>query len=91
MPVRKTLGGIIIEARIKTNCSSFSIKKRGYDIFIEVSSPPLEGKANKEIIKELRKLLNPEEVDIVKGLKSKNKVIFVKGKPDILEEAVKRF
>ncbi len=90
MSYKKTLDGILIEAKIKTGCSSFSIKNVDGKIFIEVLSPPVEGKANKEIIKELRKLFK-SEAQIVKGLKSKDKVILIKGNPDEIEKIIKQF
>ena len=88
MPIRKTLGGIVIEAKVKTGCSSFSAHKSGDDVAIEVSSPPLEGRANKEIIKELRKMFRAQSVEIVKGLKSKNKTVFIKGDPGELQAII---
>ena len=89
MPIKKTLNGIVIEARVKAGCSLFSIKKAGEEIIIEVSSPPIEGRANREIIKEIKRLLKAEYVEILKGLKSKKKDIFVKGNPVELELRLK--
>jgi uncharacterized protein (TIGR00251 family) len=46
-------------------------------IRIEIKAPPIEGKANKELIKTIAKLLglNKSQVIIIKGLNSKNKLI----------------
>ncbi|NOX71725.1 MAG: YggU family protein [Candidatus Micrarchaeota archaeon] len=89
MKIKKTLSGIIIEVRIKTGCPSFSIKD-GEDAFlVEVSSPPVEGKANREIIKELKKLLRADSVEIISGLKSKKKTILMRGNVDEIYEKIK--
>ena len=88
--MQKTLEGILIEARIKKNCSSFSIKKADGKFLVEVSSPPIEGKANKEIIKEMRKIFK-SDVEIVKGLKSKDKIILIKGDHVSIENVLKNF
>ena len=88
--MQKTLDGILIEARIKTGCSSFSIKKSEVKFLIEVSAPPVEGKANKEIVKEMKKIFKTD-IEIVKGLKSKDKIILIKGDPDSVEGVLKTF
>ncbi|MBN2101604.1 MAG: YggU family protein [Candidatus Aenigmarchaeota archaeon] len=90
MTYQKTLDGILIEARIKTNCNSFSIKKDKEKFLIEVSSSPVEGKANKEIIKGMRKLFKTD-IEIVRGLKSKDKIILIKGSLDEIERIIKQF
>jgi uncharacterized protein len=44
---------------------------------IEIKSPPIEGKANRELIRTIAKLLGlkKSQVSIIKGLTSKNKLI----------------
>lgn len=46
---------------------------------IRVAAPPIEGKANKELIRWLAKVLDlaPSEIEIVKGLGSKHKLVQV--------------
>ena len=65
---------MIIKVRIKTSQKTFSIEK-GETWKISVRSVPEKGEANREIIKELGKLY--QNVSILKGLRTKNKVIFL--------------
>lgn len=80
MALQKTVTGIIIETRIRTGQSYFSIKESDGNFIINVKSSPVQGKANKEIVKEIKKLFKADNVEIVKGNKSKNKVIKIDGK-----------
>jgi len=65
---------MIINAKVKTNQPKFSLKK-GEVWIISCTSPAESNKANIEIIKELSKQY--KKVRIVKGLKSKKKIIEV--------------
>lgn len=69
---------VILEARVKPNSGRFGIKKKGEHLIIEVVSPPREGKANAEIIKELGRITG-KEIRIIRGFRSRDKVILVKG------------
>jgi len=82
MSIKTHPKGVIIDVRVKTNSPRFSFSSD----LIEVRSPPQEGKANTEIIKNLKKLTG-KDVEILKGLKSKNKLILIK---KASEEEVKR-
>ncbi|MEM5793210.1 MAG: DUF167 domain-containing protein [Candidatus Aenigmatarchaeota archaeon] len=68
---------MLIEIKVKPNSSFFKIIKSD-KIVIQCRSKPEGNKANEEIIKELKKLTK-REVKIVKGLKTKNKVIEIVG------------
>ena len=61
-----------IEVKVKTNQPKFSVKRNGTWL-ISCTSPAEKNKANMEIIKELSK--HYKKVRILKGLKSKKKVI----------------
>lgn len=65
---------MIIKAKIKTGKDKFSITE-GDVWLINVKSRPENNEANKEIIKELSKRYS--SVRIIKGLKSKEKLIEV--------------
>jgi len=69
---------MMLEARVKTNQPGFSIKMTGLGIEIRVKSAPQDGKANTEIVKELRRLTG-KDARILSGLKSKKKVIEIAG------------
>lgn len=69
--------GILVDIEVSTKSDKFEIA--GYNewrerIEIRIKSPPLKGKANKEIISEFSKLTkNP--VEIVSGLRSRQKTL----------------
>ena len=69
---------LVLEVRVKPSSPGFKITEDNGNFIIEVKSPPQEGKANTEIVKELRKMFKTE-ILILSGLKSKKKVILLKG------------
>lgn len=70
---------IILSLRVVPNKPESKIVSISEDgtIRIEIKAQPIEGKANKELIRTLAKLfnLNKSQIIIVKGLSSKNKLI----------------
>ena len=58
-------------------------------LYADVTSPPDKDKANKELMKELKKFFG-KEVSIVSGHKSREKIILVKGKKDDIETLIKQ-
>lgn len=75
--IKQTENGILIEVKVKPNSKRFALTRKNEQLVLEVTSPPKEGKANLDIVKGLKRMLG-RDVKIVKGLKSKEKVIFVK-------------
>ena len=67
---------LIIQVKVKPNSPKFKIEKKNGDIIIYCKSLPEDNKANREIIKELKKLTN-QEVKIIKGLTLKKKSIVI--------------
>jgi len=66
----------IVNAIIRTGKKKFGLSFDSEDdiLIIEITERPEKGKANKEIIKELKKIFN-SQVELVSGLKSKKKRI----------------
>ena len=64
----------IIKIRVKTNSKTFKITDIGDYLLVEVTSPAKDNKANIEIVKGLKKHFG-KDVEIVKGFKSKEKII----------------
>ncbi len=75
MQVEQAIGGIIIHVKARPGSGSFRLHGDGR---LEVKSPAEKGRANAEIIRELSKRLSCEAV-ILKGMKSRNKTILLKG------------
>lgn len=73
----KTLeNGVIIKVKVKPNSPKFKIEKRDSRIIIYCKSPPENNEANREIVKELEKLIG-RKVKIARGLTSNKKSIIV--------------
>ncbi|WP_414468686.1 DUF167 family protein [Methanobacterium sp. ACI-7] len=75
--IKEVDDGILIDIEVSTKSNKFEIS--GYNewrerIEIRIKSPPLKGKANKEIINEFSKLTN-NDVEITLGHKSRQKTL----------------
>ena len=65
----------ILKAKILTGKKEFSLEYYNNDfLIVESTEKPEKGKANKEILKKLKKFFKAD-IEIVSGLKSKEKVI----------------
>ena len=78
MSISETKDGVIITIFVKPNSPKFSVEIEGDEIIIHSTEEPVKGKVNKEIIKELSKILHVK-VEFASGLTSKQKQLFVKG------------
>jgi len=81
---------IIFRIRVRPSASCNKIKGlREEALKIDINALPIKGKANKECIKFLAEILRVPRpnIEIVSGLKSKNKLIKIKGisKEDLLK------
>lgn len=84
--IRQTENGVLIEVKVRPNSKRFALVKKEDQLILEVVSPARAGKANLEIVKGLKRLFG-REVEIVKGLRERRKVILVKGaKTELLEK-----
>ena len=78
MSISETKDGVIITIFVKPNSSKFKVEFDGDEIVVHSTEEPVKGKVNKEIIKELSKLLHAK-VEFASGFTSKEKQLFVKG------------
>ena len=78
MGIQETGDGLIVSVRAKPNSGRFAIYRKDGDIILELKSPPREGKANQEVMSELPGLLRCE-VRLLRGSKSKRKLLLLKG------------
>jgi uncharacterized protein (TIGR00251 family) len=78
MSITETKEGVILSVFVKPNSAKFKIELDGDEIVLHCTEEPVKGKVNKEIIKELSKLLHIE-VELVSGATSRQKKLFVKG------------
>lgn len=66
-----------IEVKIHANSSQEKIEKRGEKYEVWLKEKPVDNKANEKLLKILKKYFN-KQVKIIKGLKSRNKIIELK-------------
>ena len=86
MRITETKEGCILEVSVKPRSRQFEILLEADEIVIRCREEPVEGKVNKELIKELSRLFH-RQVELVFGFTSKNKKFLVKGanKNDIID------
>jgi uncharacterized protein (TIGR00251 family) len=78
MKIIETKDGLILEILVKPRSADFRIVIEGEDVIISCREEPVKGKVNKEIIKELSKILE-KKVELVSGFFSKQKRLLIKG------------
>lgn len=78
MSVVETKDGAILTVFVKPNSPKFKIEFDGTEVIVYSTEEPVKGKVNKEIMKEMGKLLGLR-VEIVSGLTSKQKVLLFRG------------
>jgi uncharacterized protein len=78
MKLTETKDGIVLNVFVKPNSPKFQVKIEGDEIIVRSTEEPEKGKVNKEIIKELTKLFH-SRVEIISGLTSRQKSLFVAG------------
>ncbi len=78
MNIREVKDGAILEVYVKPKSRKFSIKIENNEIVIRCTEPPVKGKANREIEKELSKLFKAKAI-IISGYTSSRKQILIYG------------
>ena len=76
--MKETKNGTLISIFVKPNSPKFKIELDGHEIIVHATEEPEKGKVNKEIIKELSKLLDAQ-VELASGFTSKQKQLLIKG------------
>ena len=77
MKVFETEEGAAFEANVKPRSKRFKVQVNE-KLLIFCRQPPIEGKVNRELVKELSKIFGGK-VEIVAGHRSRTKLILVKG------------
>ena len=90
MSIKETKDGTIITIYTKPNSVKFNIERDGDEILVYAIGEPEKGKVNKEIIKEASDFFG-FKVEIVSGLTSRQKILFLKGATkEQIENALKK-
>ena len=82
MYIKEKPNGVTIKVRVNPRSSSAQITgPRGDSLGIRLTSPPVEGRANEELVRFLGKKLRVtrSSITIVTGHSSREKVVFVEG------------
>ena len=77
MRIRETEKGLILDVYVKPRSKEFRIVVEGDDIVIHCSAEPIEGRVNRELVKELSRFFG-KRVELVSGFTSKQKRLLVK-------------
>lgn len=77
MSITQTSEGTVLKIFVKPNSSKFKIEFEDKEIIVYSTEEPIKGRVNKEITKELTKLLG-YRVGIVSGFTSRQKVLLLK-------------
>jgi uncharacterized protein len=78
MSIKETKDGTIITIYVKPNSTKFNIERDGDEILVHAIGEPEKGKVNKEIIKQASDFFG-FKVEIVSGLTSRQKILFLRG------------
>jgi hypothetical protein len=76
MKITQTKHGVLIEVFVKPNSHKFNIIADNDEITIYSTQEPVEGKVNKEIIKELSRIFHAK-VEIISGSTSRQKRLLI--------------
>jgi uncharacterized protein (TIGR00251 family) len=74
----ETKQGVIIELYVKPHSKEFSLATEDDGLVVSSREPPVKGRVNKELMKELSKLFQAN-VQIISGQTSKRKRILISG------------
>lgn len=88
--IKQTPRGTVIDVHVVPNSKAFAIAGMDWngDIKIKVKSKANKGKANEELVTELRKRLSAE-VEIITGHKSRQKSLLIKTDATTVKRLVK--
>ena len=76
MKLLETAEGVVLEVYIKPNSKIFGVKSEGDEIVVSCCEPPVKGRVNRELVKELSRLFN-RRVELVSGFSSRYKRVLI--------------
>ncbi|MBN2154457.1 MAG: YggU family protein [Candidatus Lokiarchaeota archaeon] len=88
--VREIKKGLLLNIVIKPNSRENQIKSNTENIIVFIKSPPVKGKANKELLIYLSSVfkLSKTQLSIISGHKSKNKTILIENSDSKQKEEI---
>jgi uncharacterized protein (TIGR00251 family) len=81
IPFRRTKNGIAVTIRVQPRSARKGMEVVGDTLKVKLTSPPVDGAANKELTEILSEELGVRKssIHITKGLSSRNKVVEIRG------------
>jgi uncharacterized protein (TIGR00251 family) len=77
MKIRETKKGLILQVSVKPKSREFRIVVDGDEAIVYCRSDPVEGKVNRELIKEFSRLFH-RKVELVSGFASRQKRLLIR-------------
>lgn len=77
MKLKKTAQGIVLDVYVKPNSKEFQTKIEEDRLLVFCREAPVKGRVNRELIKELSKLLK-RRVEILSGITARQKRVLVR-------------
>jgi len=71
--------GIFLPIKVRAGAPKNELIMDGERILVKIKEPAQKNRANKELLKFLKKRLNHKEIEIVRGHRSPNKLIYLYG------------
>jgi len=78
MKIKETEKGQILDVYVKPRSKEFKIVVEGDEVVVHCSEEPVDGRVNRELVKELSRLFG-KRVELVFGSSSRRKRLLVKG------------
>ena len=82
MYIEQREGGVILRVKVIPGSSRNALTKGADEkLVVKLTSPPVEGKANKQLMKFLGKKLgiSPSSISVMRGAASREKLLFIAG------------
>jgi len=74
----KVSDGVVVSVFVKPNSKRFELRVEGDELVVLCRESPVKGRVNKELIKELSKVLK-KRVEVVAGFTSRQKKVLIRG------------
>jgi uncharacterized protein (TIGR00251 family) len=75
--IKETEEGLVLDVYVKPRSREFKVVVEGDDIVVHCPGEPVEGRVNRELLKELSRLLG-RRVEIISGFSSRQKRLLVR-------------
>lgn len=76
MKFEKTREGLLLEVQVKPRAKTFGIKVVDDELVVSCTQPPIDGKANRELTKNLSRIFG--RVKLVSGFRANTKKVLLK-------------